>query len=199
MPHYATPCRTMPQELQREVAAKSESADLGKLSNSFSTLQSRVISELTGGLWLWTSRQLIGDDCVVPWDAQVVNAAPASLLWRQGSGMITVRLPGLYRLSIAVFTSLPVKLTLFLNDEPLLLLQPDTAAAPEAFSMSAYINAQAHRDEKYTTRRLRHSAGDVSAVSIDEPLSLPADAVLSVRFHSAGANSAQALLSLRKL
>lgn len=177
---------------------KGESSDLAKLSRSFATLQSRVISELTGALWLWTSRQLLGEDCVVPWDEQVVNAAPHSLLWRKGSGILTIRLPGLYRLSLAVFTCMPVQLTLYLNDEPLLVLQPDAAANPEAFSLSSYLNAQAHRDQKYCTRRLRHSAGDVTAVALEEPLSLPADAVLSVRFHSAGMH-AQAMLSLRKL
>jgi len=51
----------------------------------------------------------------IPWDAQVVNAAPSSLLWRKGSSEITVKLPGLYRICVSVFTGLPVSLTVSLR------------------------------------------------------------------------------------
>lgn len=185
------------QQLQKEVARKCENEDLGKFHHDLKALQGRVISELTGGMWLWTSRQLIGEESTVPWDTQVLNAAPASLLWRKGSGLITVRLPGLYRISIAIFTSLPVKITVCLNDEPLLVLQPEPIGGTADFSMAGYLGAAMHRDESYSLRRLRHSAGDVTAATLDEPLNLPADGVLSVRFNCNV--RAQGMLCLRKL
>jgi hypothetical protein len=117
--------------------------------------------------WLWTNGK-IGKDGWVPWDTEVQNAAPAVLLWRQGSTTITARIPGLYRYSHnnhipylhpsinphfncdclfritgAVFTSLPSALQICLNGEPILSLQPDVADTATAS------NAQSLREERY--------------------------------------------------
>lgn len=46
-------------------------------------------------------------------------------------------------------------------------------------------------------RRLRHSVGEVTCLCIEEHVSLPADALLAVRFESAA--PAQAFLSIKKL
>ena len=175
------------------VEEKADTHKLSKLEQNLAILHSRVVSELTGGLWLWTSRQLTTDN-MVPWDSQVVNAAPSSLLWREGSTGIMVKLPGLYKLGVSVFTALPVAVTVMLNDEPLLSLEPDTGTEGR---LSSYANAQGLREERYCLKRLRHSAGDVTAVTMEEPLSLPANATISIRYQSAAAS--QAFLSLRKL
>ena len=50
---------------------------------------------------------------------------------------------------------------------------------------------------RYVMRRLRHSVGEVTCLSIEEHVSLPADALLAVRFESAA--PAQAFLSIKKL
>lgn len=50
---------------------------------------------------------------------------------------------------------------------------------------------------RYVLRRNRHSIGEVTAICIDEYVSLPADAVISARFHCSAA--AQAFFSLKKL
>jgi hypothetical protein len=187
--------------LARELSRKGEADDVAKLTNALQALTGRVVSELTGGLWLSTSRQLIGEACIVPWDSQVVNAAPASLLWRKGSGLVTIRVPGLYRVCVSFFTTAAASVTLCLNDEPMLVLQPSTAPpqvpAHSDFSMAAYLTACMHRDERYVLRRFRHSSGDVTSVSLEEIVSLPADAVLSVRLQSV--TPAQAVLAIRKL
>ena len=130
----------------------------------------------------------------MPWDSQVVNAAPSSLLWREGSTGIMVKLPGLYKMGLSIFTALPVAITVMLNDEPMLSLEPDTGVDGR---LSSYANVQGLREERYCLKRLRHSAGDVTAVTLDEPLSLPANATISVRYRSSAAS--QAFLSLRKL
>jgi len=183
------------RELRQELDGKAEQGEVAKVVHSLEVLSNRVVSELTGGLWLWTSRQLASTagDSRIPWDAQVVNSAPSSLLWRTATTEITVKLPGLYRVGLAVFTSLPVSLTVCLNGEPVLALGPD--AAPDR--LSSFANVQGLREERYSLRRLRHSAGDTTAVSLDEPISLPTNAVISVTYQSAVAS--QAYLSLRKL
>ncbi len=185
--------------LCQDIQRKADASSFAKVEHLVQVLHERVVSELTCGMWLWTSRQLVGGteggtaDQVIPWDAEAVNAAPSSLLWRKGSTEITVKLPGLYRVGLAVFTTLPVALTVCLNGEPVLSLGPDTR--PDR--LSSFANAQGLREERYLLRRLRHSAGDVSGVSMDEPLSLPANAVISINYQSATAS--QAYLSLRKL
>lgn len=97
-----------------------------------------------------------------------------------------------YRICVAVFSSFPVALHVYLNGEPIYTLQPESS------SNSTAVSAQGLREEKYILRRLKHSLGDVTCVTIDEHVSLPTDSALSIRFHSQVA-SAQAFLSIRKL
>jgi hypothetical protein len=37
------------------------------------------------------------DDSWVPWDLQVANAAPQTIVWKKGTTKLQVRIPGLYR------------------------------------------------------------------------------------------------------
>jgi len=171
--------------------------DVSKISNDLSGFKSRCANELTGARWLWTSGQLVKDGWV-PWDVQAVNAAPQVLLWRKGSSSLQVRLPGLYRVAVAMFTSLPVTMQLCLNGEPIFSIQPDPSdGTGSGHTLSTFINTQSLKDDRYTQRRLKHSAGEVSSVAIDEFISIPADSTLAVRFHCAAA--AQGFLSLKKL
>lgn len=95
------------------------------------------------------------------------------------------------RICGAVFTSLPSALQICLNGEPILSLQPDVS------DPSTHSNAQALREERYIIRRMRHSVGEVTCLSIEEHVSLPADAQLTMRFHSSA--PAQAFFSIKKL
>lgn len=78
-----------------------------------------------------------------------------------------------------------------MNGEPILSLQPDVSDPTTAS------NAQALREEKYIIRRMRHSVGEVTCLAIEEHVSLPADAQLTMRFHSS--SPAQAFFSIKKL
>jgi len=173
-----------------DVAGKASCDEVSKLENALVDLRSKVAGELTGGRWLWTNGK-IAKDGWVPWDTEVQNAAPAVLIWRKGSTTITARIPGLYRICGAVFTSLPSALQICLNGEPILSLQPDTS------DPSTASNSQALREERYVIRRMRHSVGEVTCLSIDEYVSLPADSQLTMRFHSAA--TAQAFFAIKKL
>jgi hypothetical protein len=102
---------------------------------------------------------------------------------------------------MAVFTYLPVGVQICLNGEPFLSMQPDTQANtgnPATNNGNPNNNNfNSSSDGAYVLRKLRHSAGEVTCVSIDEHVSLPAEAEISVRFHSAA--PAQAFMSIRKL
>ena len=91
-----------------------------------------------------------------------------------------------------MFTSIPISLQLCLNGEPILSLQPDIND-----SRTNIVTSQGLKEERYIIRRLHHSIGEVTCVSIDEYISLPPDAALSVRYHSQSV--AQAFFSIKKL
>lgn len=49
--------------------------------------------------FLWTTGHLL-EDGWVPWDIQVVNAAPNTIIWKKASTKLNVKVPGLYRYCI---------------------------------------------------------------------------------------------------
>jgi hypothetical protein len=50
---------------------------------------------------------------------------------------------------------------------------------------------------RYFLKRFRHSAGEVTCISVEEYVSLPPEATLSVRFHAAV--PAQGFFSIKKM
>lgn len=198
--------------MKQKVDAKADNASTTSIQNDLSTIRNRIAGELTGGRWLWTTGKLIKDSHAtnrshaaststtnhssswISWDTEAINAAPAILCWKQGATSIQVRMPGLYRISIAIFTSLPCALQLCLNGEPILTMQPD-------ISNHSVLNTNTHsgliNDDKHTIRRNRHSLGEVTCTAIDEYVSLPTDGILAVRYHSNA--TAQGFLSIKKL
>jgi hypothetical protein len=79
-----------------------------------------------------------------------------------------------------------------LNGEPILSLQPEQGPW-----QGAEAGGSLARDDQYSLRRNRHSAGEVTCLGLEEHVSLPADAKLAVRFNSQAA--AQAFFSIKKL
>ncbi len=187
-------------QILRELDDRASRDGLRKVENELTSLRSKVAGELTGARWLWTSATL-GRDGWIPWDHQVTNAAPAVLLWKKGSTIIKVRMPGLYRICFAVFTTLAVSIQICVNGEAVITLQPDTSEsnvqAPKSGVVMNNPNVGLSNEHKYVLRHMRHSIGEVTCVSIDECLSLPLDGAVSVRYHST--QMAQGFLSLRKL
>jgi hypothetical protein len=49
--------------------------------------------------FLWTTGHLV-DDSWVPWDLQVANAAPQTIVWKKGTTKLHIRIPGLYRYAL---------------------------------------------------------------------------------------------------
>ena len=194
--------------MKKDVDTKSTHALTTQLQNDILTIRNRIAGELTGGRWLWTSGQLLRDSTSntntnnnstnssswIAWDTEAVNAAPAILCWKKGATNIQIRMPGLYRVSIAIFTSLPCALQLCLNGEPIITMQPDINKhnVVNNSTSSGLINNESH-----IIKRSRHSIGEVTCISIDEYVSLPTDGLLSVRYHSNA--TSQGFLSIKKL
>lgn len=123
----------------------------------------------------------------IPWEVQVLNAAPASLIWKTEAEAITCVAPGLYHVTVGVFTMNAASVQICVNGEPVVSLDPnqevDTVGAGGPL--------------EHVKRRHRHTAGDVSCVSCDEIMALPPNAVLGVRYDCG--TRAQGFLSVRKM
>jgi hypothetical protein len=115
------------------------------------------------------------------------------------------------RVCLAVFTSQPVVLQLYLNGEPLFTVTPNSSLSAVSSSSSAYYPGNYNdgscflgttssgagerasvassglghsHSHGYSLVRHRHSAGEVSCVCIDQFVSLPANAQLAVHYSS---------------
>jgi hypothetical protein len=105
------------------------------------------------------------------------------------------------RICAAMFTTVPAVLQVYLNDEPIFSYQPEALNNQQSIAGSANgigaATTSSQKSDKYFLKRLRHAAGEVSSLCIDEFVSLPPDASLSVRFHSAV--PAQGFFSIKKM
>lgn len=145
----------------------------------------------------------------VPWDLQVINASPSVILWKKKSATITVRVPGLYLLSVAIFTVDAAQVQVYLNDELLFSLSPAPASLSSDVSVAQPIpvtstsmvqsgRPSATGQDRYSVlQRYRHSLGEVSSLQLQEFVSLPPEARLAVRYLAN--QGAQGFFALRKL
>ena len=65
----------------------------------------------------WTSGEMTQDG-FINWNVQVINEAPNNMRWSKDSEFIVVSNPGVYKISVASFTTHPVKIEIFLNKLP---------------------------------------------------------------------------------
>jgi hypothetical protein len=100
------------------------------------------------------------------------------------------------RLSVAVFTSVKATIYVLMNNEVVLSLQPLQESYASSSTAAKVAAVESAKEESYHLRRMRHSAGDVTCVALEEYVSLPTNAVISIQFHAAVA--AQAYLSIVK-
>ena len=154
-------------------------ADLESLSNKFAEAHSEA-------RWLWRSGKILRGGWV-PWEVQVNNAAPASLIWKAEAESVTCVAPGLYVVQVGIFTMNASSVQVCVNGEPVVSLDPN-------HDVSSVVGGG---PLEYVKRRHRHTAGDITSVLVDEVMALPPNAVVGVRFDSG--TRAQGFLSVRKL
>ncbi len=126
--------------------------------------------------------------------------------------MVTVKVPGLYQLTISIFTtstSVMQKLAVYLNDEMLFVMRTNNNNSPVHSNNTSPKNGvnSVNNSNGLTVSRYRHSLGDVCSFTLEEYISLPPEARLSVcilRDSLASGGEAmgampQGFLSLKKL
>jgi hypothetical protein len=187
--------------LQRDCEMFAKKDQIGQFEQDLISLKSKIAGELIGARFLWTTGTTNADSWI-PWDTQIVNATPKNVLWQKNSQVLTVRVPGLYKITLSVFTLDSAVVQLYLNEEPLLLYQPDNSLqSNDSNKQTGTLNSsratRTANNDRYQLKRLRHSAGEVTCITIDEYVSLPLEAKLSARYQSS--HAAQAFLAIKKL
>ena len=99
---------------------------------------------------------------------------------------------------VALFTVEEATIQVYLNDEPLFAYQPNVTTSPTTSTTSpTLMNVSKDHNMSYYLKRMKHSCGEVSWLSINEYVSLPPEANLSVRYFSK--TLAQAFFSIHKM
>lgn len=155
-------------------------ADLESVTRKFGEAHSE-------GRWLWRSGKVCRGG-LVPWEVQVNNAVPQSLLWKADTEAITCTAPGLYHAKVGIFTGNPAGIQLCVNGEPIISLDPTEGGLGLSKDNPAV---------EHVKTRNRHSAGDISCIGIDEVIALPPNASVGVRYDSG--TRAQGFSALRKM
>jgi len=91
-------------------------------------------------------------------------------------------------------------LQVYLNDQPVFSYQPELSPSAGNGVITSANNSKAtptSKADRYYLRRLKHPAGEVTCLSIDEYVSLPSDSSISIKFHSAVI--AQGFMSIKKM
>eukprot|EP00455_Lapot_gusevi_P039248 TRINITY_DN4398_c0_g2_i1.p1 TRINITY_DN4398_c0_g2~~TRINITY_DN4398_c0_g2_i1.p1 ORF type:complete len:545 (+),score=138.43 TRINITY_DN4398_c0_g2_i1:124-1758(+) len=183
-------------------------------------INSVLCSEFSTARWIWKSGR-IEKGYSVPWNHEVSNTDPSNFLWERNSTAVVSVAPGLYEICAAFFTTRPAKVTLFVNDIPVLSREsppstllsmsakkPGKADDKKAASKTAIVSASSVAASPASTLNtsssalqavpMAHPDGNVYAgLSFRDFLALPPRALISLTF--TGEDGTQGFLGLRKL
>ncbi|KAF0701304.1 Aste57867_8233 [Aphanomyces stellatus] len=163
--------------LQQTLHVKVDECDFKALVDDVHGVRRQMRGEMCVGRWIWKVGRP-SDRHTVCWNVQVVNTNPDVFAWEKGADTITALVPGLYQLQASFFTDYAPTLQVLINGEPALVLGGEKTS-----------DARRHRR--------RHSAGNVTGITICEFLALPPRAAISVTYDID--ERAQAFMTLRKL
>ena len=158
-------------------------------------LLNKISGESFGARYLWTKGILDDNDWIL-WDVQAANYQSSQLSWSPGSTTIRTKMPGLYRITLALFTTKPVVAQVCLNWQPLLSIEPPYLG-DENNSETLMGLEEMPLQGQGQVMRSKHPAGDVTCITIDEFVSLPSESLLAVRFQSP--TTAQAMFIIKKI
>jgi hypothetical protein len=162
-----------------ELEAKAPGAIIDRVEGEVRALGQCVREELLLGRWIWKSGRIAGGQ-TVPWNVQSINTGADNFIWTKNCETILCVAPGLYEVRTSFFTSHSPCVQIMVNGEPVI-----TATESASGKLRPVVC------------RGRHSAGNVTGLSISEFLALPARAQICVTYD--GTDSAQGFLQLRKL
>lgn len=137
------------------------------------------------GRWLWKSGDLCSQ-AQVPWEVQAINTCPDNFLWDAGKSPLTAVAPGLYQLSLGFFAKKPRNVSVLVNGEVIFTVKSPSQAVSQKSTFEAI------------TAKGKHSAGNVTGLSLSEFVAIPARARITLVYEGEG-TSGEGFVCLRKL
>lgn len=170
-------------EVSNELDRKAALEMLEELRQEQNNLRGLHSVENAVGRWIWKSgRTKAGGS--VPWNIQSVNTDSENLHWEKDKCSITVDVPGLYEVTFGFFSRRKPTVQLLVNGEPVLA----------AVNSASYV---VHHSSGRLTSVGRHSAGNITGLTLIDFLALPPLAKLAVTYN--GEDPGEGFLSLKKL
>ncbi|RHY30149.1 hypothetical protein DYB32_004620 [Aphanomyces invadans] len=174
------------------IHTKADDGDVQALVDDVTGLRKQLRGELCTGRP--TDRHTIA------WTVQVVNTNPDVFAWEKGSDHVTAIVPGLYQLQASFFTDYAPTLQVLVNGEPAFVVQGLAVHERSRRVMTTCVRRREKGDAlgpHGQRRRRRHTAGNVTGISLCDFLALPPRATVSVTYDID--ERAQGFLTLRKL
>ena len=133
------------------------------------------------GRWVWKSGELNNSN-LVPWEVQAINTCPDNFLWEKNRAVLILSAPGLYALSFGFYSKRPPIVKILVNNEVAMTVLGG--------------NSNCSNNAAITTVG-RHSAGNITGLTLNEYVALPARARISLSFECD--QLGEGFFSLRKL
>jgi len=125
----------------------------------------------------------------VPWEVQAINTCPDNFLWEKNKSPIILVAPGLYQITFGFYAKkLPV-VRVYVNSEMIFCIQ--SGGKDVGKENSGGLN------KNVITSVGKHSAGNISGLTLNEFVALPARARISLCYE--GDAIGEGFFSLRKL
>ena len=107
----------------------------------------------------------------MPWEVQAINTCPDNFLWEKNKSALVLAAPGLYQISFGFYSKRQPVIQILVNNEPILSVAPgENNNSTNAISTAG-----------------KHSAGNITGVTLNEFVALPARARISLTYESTSA------------
>mmetsp|Transcript_37162 Transcript_37162/g.94967 ORF Transcript_37162/g.94967 Transcript_37162/m.94967 type:complete len:591 (-) Transcript_37162:23-1795(-) len=170
-------------EVSNELDRKAALEALDALRQEQINLRGLFSVENAVGRWIWKSGRTKAGG-TVPWNLQSVNTDADNMHWEKDKCSITVDVPGLYEVTFGFFSRRKPTVQLLVNGEPVLA----------AVNSASYV---VHHSSGRLTSVGRHSAGNITGLTLIDFLALPPHAKLAITYN--GEDPGEGFLSLKKL
>jgi len=167
--------------VKQEVEKCISEGQLKSALNDQALINEALCAENTVGRWVWKSGELHHKE-QVPWEVQAVNTCPDNFLWEKNKTSIITVAPGLYEIKLGFYSKKQPFVQVFVNGEPILSVQQGQSQT----------NAQANKVGTVG----KHSAGNVTGLTLLDFITLPARARVALTFFCE--SHGEGFLSLRK-
>lgn len=170
-------------EIHTELDTKASEDQFQLQVKEQNSINDLLCSENCTARWLWKSGSL-KNGFAVPWEIQATNTCPENFLWEQENTSIMTVTPGLYEISFGFFAKKKPTVQLLVNGE----------ACLSAVNSASYV---IHHSSGKMKSNPKHSAGNISGLTMTDFIALPAKARLSISY--SGEVGAEGFFGIRKL